>query len=214
LHEQNRSGYELTHGGCLPLLGVSTKDPKECKAFVDAAFKFVFDHPEVRDVLLIGRWTTGAEGTRFGANKTTGMFITDDHTVEPGYGENRRVLTDGLIRTVEPLSDRRVSIGAFIPEQPVNVPRTLGVSLLLRPRDPLYAGVDRATYESRQRFVRSLIARVAQTMHVNILDLGSSLCDNQVCHAQLDGRSLYVDDNHISATEAVSLRNVFLSAAR
>ena len=204
--ESGFQGYALTRGGCLPLKGVN-QDIGQCRAFTDAALDFINRHSAIRMVLLVGRWTTAAEGVRFGSNKTASMFISDDQTAALGYSENRRVLTEGLKHTLEALASRQVFIGAFIPEQPVNVPRFVGVSRLLGRTESV--GVDRSIFDSRQLFVRELMDEVAVPRGASVLDFGQLLCDQSRCEGERDGSVLYWDDNHLSATEAISLRNIF-----
>ena len=206
------SGYILTHGGCVPLADVDQVKAKACRQFMAAALRFVHRHPELRSVLVIGRWTTASEGTRFGLNVDRDMFITDAKSARPGYSENRAVMRRGLDALLAQLAGRQVTIVAHVPEQRVDVPRVMAVDTLLhRPRD---VSVERAVFDRRQSFTHSLLAELQRVHRFAIVDVGAALCNPSRCPAADNGIPLYVDDNHLSATSAIQLRPLFAVAVR
>jgi peptidoglycan/LPS O-acetylase OafA/YrhL len=207
--ERARQGFALTHGGCLPLIGVNQQDDAVCRQFVDSSMNFILRHPEIQTVLLVGRWTTGAEGTRFGVNKLDHLYLTDDKSTQRSYEENRRVMKRGFDRTLHALRKKRVFIVGFIPEQRVNAPRTVAMQRYLG--SDIDLSVERSVFDSRQRFARQLIQEAARRPNVTLIDVGQYLCDSKRCAIQKDNSLLYVDDNHLSRTAAISLRYVFSS---
>ena len=210
-NEHGRTGYAITKGGCVPMFGTS-QDSGSCKAFLQAALRLIKRHPEIKTVILVGRWTTVSEGTRFGANNLTDMFVSDEKTTKMGYDENRRVLERGLKRTLDALSGRQVYITAFIPEQRSNVPRTMALNRYFGISADV--SVDRASFDRRQQFIRDLLAKLGVQYRFGVIDVGAALCSASKCIASEHGLPIYVDDNHLSRQEAINLRGLFVPAFR
>ena len=204
--EAGRRGYAIMKGGCAPLLGVA-QVTGDCPAFVAAAFRLIHRHQNISSVILIGRWTAISEGTRFGADTMNKMYVSDDQTFTRSYNENRKVLERGLERDFAALSGRQVFITAFVPEQRVNVPRTMAMQEFFdRPSD---ISVDRATFDQRQKFMRELLEKMALHHHFDVIDVGSQLCNSVECLASRNGLPLYADDNHLSTHTALEMRTLF-----
>jgi peptidoglycan/LPS O-acetylase OafA/YrhL len=210
--EHGRSGIALTHGGCYPLVGISqSSDPPEhraaCKAFVDASVDYIRSKPSIASVIVVGRWTSAAEGSRFGATMVSDWYITDDQSPSASYAENRNVFVRGMTRAISALAGRRVFVVTAVPEQKVDVPRTAALARYLG-RD-VRVDLDREEFDARQHFVSATLADLSRKLGFVILDLGQSLCGETRCAATRDGRSLYADDNHLSRDGALLTTSIF-----
>jgi hypothetical protein len=210
--EHGRAGIALTHGGCYPLVGISqSSDPPEhrtaCKAFVDASIDYIHSHPSIESVIVVGRWTSAAEGSRFGATMISDWYITDDQSPSVSYAENKNVFVRGMTRAIKALAGRRIFVVTAVPEQKVDVPRTAALARYLS-RD-VRVDLDRKEFDARQHFVRTTLADLSHRLDFVILDLGQSLCSERRCAATRDGRSLYVDDNHLSRDGALLTTAIF-----
>ncbi len=204
-----QAGYVLTRGGCVPLLGSNQENSKhECRDFLDAAVRLINRTDSIESVILIGRWTTFAEGTRFGVNNTSELFVTDDQSTEQGYAENKHVFERSLVRTLEAFNSRKIYLVAYIPEQPKNIPQTMGIKKLLGSTD-YGIGLDKEIFNSRQSFVRETITRLGNNYKFHVIDIGKELCNSVICIGEDNGIPLYVDDNHLSKSEAINLSYVF-----
>ena len=199
--DAGRRGFVITKGGCPPLLEVG---PPACQAFNLAALGFLGRHPEIDTVVLMARWSGFAEGSRFGEDRPK-LPLTDALSVTPGPEENRRVLERGFERSLKALAPRRIVVIAFMPEQPVSPPRAVAMARQLGSGGD-EIGVDRATYDQRQAHARALLDRLVQRGLVSVIDLGAALCAADRCPAERDGIVLYRDDNHISMTAAISIK--------
>jgi len=199
--DAGRSGYVMTKGGCPPLFGVHHA---ACQAFNAAALAFIQRHEDIDTVVMMARWSGFAEGQRFGEARPE-ILITDAESTTASPEENRRVLARGAARSLAALAPRRVVLVAFMPEQPVSPPRALAVA---RERGlALAVGVDRATYDARQRQVRAWTDELARQGAVTVIDLGPALCDAAGCPGERDGVVLYSDDNHISRAGAIAIKS-------
>ena len=210
--EHGRKGVNLTRGGCYPLVGISQySDPPQhrsaCSAFVDASVDYVKANPTIASVIIVGRWATAAEGTRFGANMVPDWFITDAESPSAGHAENRNVFIRGMTRAVSAFAGRSVFVVTSVPEQKVDVPRTAALARYLG-RD-VRLDIDRSEVDQRQRFVRVVLSKLSAQMGFTILDLGRSFCTANVCAATHGDVPLYSDDNHLSRSGALSVKHVF-----
>ncbi|HWT99638.1 MAG TPA: SGNH hydrolase domain-containing protein, partial [Terriglobales bacterium] len=61
----------------------------------------------------------------------------------------------------------------------------------------------------RQRLANAMLAAAAQKYGAEILDPTPHFCDQSVCHAEIGGRSRYVDSDHITRTTSESLSDLF-----
>jgi len=211
--EHGRTGIALTHGGCYPLVGINQfSDPPEhrtaCRAFVDASIDYIRSHPAIASVIVVGRWTSAAEGSRFGATMASDWYITDDQSPRPSYAENKNVFVRGITRAVKALAGRNVFVVAAVPEQKVDVPRTAALARYLG-RDDVPIDLDRKEYDARQHYVTTTLADLSHRLGFVMVDLGQSLCGERRCAATRDGRSLYADDNHLSRDGALLTTSSF-----
>jgi len=207
-----RSGVVLTFSGCYSLVD-TVQDGDFCARHTAAVIDYLNRTPSIDTVIVVNRWSSAAEGSRFGEDLrlTWNFAITDAQSQEESPAENRRVLVRALDRTLGALAPRRIVLVGFAPEQPFDVPRRLGLqSLLGRPLDQ---GVSRENFEARQAGVREAFAANAQRHAFELIDLGERLCDDAVCRVLTpDNVPLYADDNHISASGAVYLAPAFAPA--
>jgi hypothetical protein len=140
------------------------------------------------------------------------VFITDEQSAAPSHEENRRVFARAIGRLPEALSGKTIYVAAYFPEQMVHVPQAAFIQTLLGEEPDI--SVPRATFDERQEFVRQVFTRAAECGHIQVLDMGALLCDEQKCRATEDGRALYFDDNHLSRYAAIKYSEVFDQAVK
>jgi len=208
--EAGRRGIVLTSSGCYPLAGLDDMNKRgdsSCKDFVDAAITLLKNKRSITNVVLIGRWTSAALGTRFGETVDDGWFVKDINSKSTSYGENRRVFERSVRRTVDLLAEKRVFIVSYIPEQRIDPPRALGLCTYLGRECP--AGIRTADFETRQAFIRNTLDALATDRRIHVIDVGSKLCSNQRCKIVANGHVLYADDNHLSKAGALFIKDLF-----
>lgn len=202
--EAGRGGVVLTRAGCYSLL-FSDAGGGPCAHFMRAAVDYIQRTPSIDTVIVVNRWSSAAEASRFGEDVQVGwnFYLTDDESNERSPAENQRVLTRALDRTLNALAPRRVVMVAYIPEQAFDVPRRLALETLLQ--RPLTDGVSLASFEQRQASARRVLTQAAAG-RAEIIDLGAELCGDGHCRMlDADGAALYADDNHLSRAGAVGM---------
>jgi len=219
--QAGRRGLVLTQGGCYPLLGAHAAHMSDaqfaadaCNQHLQASFYYILQHADIDSVVFIGRWTSAADGTRFGAEMDTGWFLADDQSTESSYAENRRVFDTSIERMLALLAPRKVTMVAYIPEQRVDVPRAQALQRYLGSAIPSADGVSRADFDARQAAVHAVFDELAQEKRIAMVDIGALLCGSAICGSTRNGNPIYVDDNHLSRSEALALAPAFVSTLR
>ena len=109
--------------------------------------------------------------------------------------------TVSLIRA----SGKRVVVVAPPPKNGTDIGRCL--DRLQGHKWTLPAGVscdiDRASFESSQEVVRRFLSEISAD--VPVISFDDILCDDQVCHAILDGSFIYRDGGHLSYEGSIAL---------
>ncbi len=96
------------------------------------------------------------------------------------------------------------------PEMKRNIPKTLAKNILFNIDDDL--SLDYDLYLNRNTRIRHLLDEVAQSNKVEILDPIPYLCNNDKCMAQIEGRPIYYDGDHMSEYGNKLLTQMFNSA--
>jgi len=207
------SGLMLSRGGCYPLLALTSGVDDQCAEFLRAAIGKTLGTPTINAVILIARWTSAAEGTRFGGLEAGEWMLSDSASKTLDHDETRRVFERSLRRFVAAFPTKKIFVVAYIPEQEFDVPTS--AALRYEHGKPGQFGVPRALFDERQQFVRSVFNKLSNELGVTILDVGAQLCDQQRCNVvSPQGKLLYADDNHLSATGSVFLADIFAPAMK
>ncbi|PTS88175.1 MULTISPECIES: acyltransferase family protein [unclassified Caulobacter] len=209
--QAGRKGLILTYSGCYALVGVDQGNP-ECQRQLEASLALIRRTPSIRTVVLVGRWTTAVNGSRFGAMSENAMFIRDEASTTRSYAENPRVFERSMARTIGRIKPLKVLVVAYVPEQAVDVPRAAALSRYFNPQPDI--SVPRATYLARQAPVQAILEPQSRALDFQLLDAGKVLCDDRACIGARGGDVLYFDDNHLSATGARRLSGVIGAALR
>jgi peptidoglycan/LPS O-acetylase OafA/YrhL len=126
-----RAGLLATRSACAPLVGARRADHgprRRCPEFSSAVLQTIIADPQLRDVVLVGRWGQLALGTPYKFERDKQVVLRDAQSPDPADGaENARVLQRTLASTVAQLraAGRHVWILAPIPEVGWDVPGTL-----------------------------------------------------------------------------------------
>jgi hypothetical protein len=67
----------------------------------------------------------------------------------------------------------------------------------------------RSAVDQRQRQAIAILKAAAAKYGVELIDPTSSFCGSDQCNAEIDGRPLYADSDHLTKTAAVGLSGLF-----
>ncbi|WP_438300101.1 acyltransferase family protein [Pseudomonas sp. NMS19W] len=183
--------------GCIPVEGLETD--AACARF-NRRIEQRLSAQRISDVVLVARWSLYLYGDAKG--DLDHALRKPDGKYDRAVAEQR--LAEGLRAQLAQLREggHRVWLVKEAPLQPFSPPyRLTRLAMLGHPVDGV--GLAIGEHDKRQAFINHLFARLAQDPRVRVIDPAPRLCDeNDLCRAELDGHSLYKDDNHLSEAGA------------
>jgi peptidoglycan/LPS O-acetylase OafA/YrhL len=200
--------------GCPPLLGVWRADlppDHSCRQFNEAVIQAI-ESMDVPVVVLVARFSTYPLGwDKDGMEVSVQPYLSDDRADGSSSAVSMQVFQRGVERTLFRLaqSDRTVWIVQEVPVPLVNVPEALALAALTH-RDVTLFELSREHHRGRSMFVNDVLDALQTKVPFRRIDPATMLCDDKRCRLQDNGRSLYIDSNHLSAYGAVSLLPLFM----
>jgi len=176
--------------GCPPIMSQQVRS--QCQDFNTQTLETIRQH-KIRDVVLAARWSLYLYGEEDGDRQHV-LYGKDS------LAQAEQQVARDLTRMVANLraTGARVWIFKEVPMQRQGTVSRLS-SLAMIGRSAAEVGRPIADHQARQRFLASLFNRLsAGDPQVHVLDPAALLCPDGICHAELDGYSLYMDENHLS----------------
>lgn len=222
--EANEPGLLIWHAGCPPLMGVvkveRVSTPAQeafCARSIEVVTQGLAATPSIERLLMIGRWSYYAEGTGIGADSHNWITLSasPDSALDSGQTQ-QDLFIEALALTTATLAPQVDQL--FVLEQ---VPEIFDYSTRDAARALAFGRTDtatllttsgqipRAALQDRFATVSAALQRVAQTPGVTVLKLWPRLCSDTHCAAIFDGTPYYFDNNHVTNTGALILRDVF-----
>lgn len=184
-----RTGVLIESDGCFPVFGLSQDemtriDRDRCRVRSRELARFLVAHPELKTVIMTARWYRGEE-----------------------YSPVR--LAAALGSTVDWLRQhqRDAVLIAGLPVPESDVPWRLATASIAGgdPAPFVHPRLDGALYRR--------VSQLAREGQLKTIMLAPALCRGERCRASFDGRSLFIDDNHLSAFAAQRLVAPYLERA-
>jgi len=212
--QKGEATIQLGNGGCLPFFDVerySEGKPVGCPKIINAALEFAISSPEIKTVILAGRYTVSVEGTGFGemdAALSRRYFEIRD-TKNPEVTDPKDVFGNAMARTIKKLhaAGKSIIFMQQVPEldfDPKSCVRLRPGIFWEESRTP--CAVSRKKVEERQRGYRKIVAMLlANHPYVQTVNPTEGLCDNAWCYAKVGGEVLYRDNHHLNLTGSLFL---------
>lgn len=202
--ENGLTGTAMVKGGCLPVLGaeqINETPPvrERCEVFKRDVLAFLASHPEIKLVLISGRWALTSQGYDLPiekAPKYSLALVNDDHT------NNTTTFDVALEKTISALSSSgmRIVIVGNVPDIGWNV----GDKLVRNAwwDSPLPPPPSRASSLDLSEPSESTIQRHAQSAdNIYYVGLIDKICPNE-CLTHTGTIAYYRDDNHLTGAGA------------
>ncbi len=167
---------------CRPVVG-EYANKEVCATFKKDSFSRIAEDKNIRDVLMVGRWT----------------HYTGDGT--------------DVVETICALrkTGKRVHVLAPVPEFDRDVPHALAKSRQLGQGD-IDLRMTRARYAAQNAKILAVFKRAQAQCGVDILDPVPFLCNAEYCPAIRDGKPLWHDEQHLSRYGNSFLKPLFTRA--
>ena len=193
---------EATQGGCAPFsderLPIFPPVARDCRATRAEVLREIAANPKLKLVVLAARWPLYRDAPPF--------YDINSPRISASFKPQNNDLTPSLTATIDmitPKSKAQVMILGPVPELTVIPPECVALRRHLHldeqvcwrvPAGPPLARLRPAEAQIRQ----ALAARPA----VRAAFPSADLCNAQTCLSALDGRLIYFDDDHLSASGA------------
>jgi len=208
------SGYIFAKHGCLPLLGIDRDNEfrGQCYKFNNTVIEYLKKHKEIKTIILIGRWSLYADGKRYKTEEGDSITLIDLDGRTNQNRSNAKLFKLGLNRMVYALTklNRKIVIVSGVPEVGYHVPTAF--SAAKRNNRDLNEIIG-PTYEEfliRNKIVISVLDNIEKNYtDILMLDPSKILCDKQACKIIVDGKPLYMDDDHLSTFGSFYISDIF-----
>lgn len=213
---KNVSGIVASFSGGAALLGAARKDKSTAhnnawQLFNQKVLDYLGQTPNITKVFLVGRWTAYALGHTDYEGDRGGTISFAGKNAPP-----KEALRLSLIDTITKLQalGKQVYIVATIPEADRNVPNWLARHAVRNVKDE---DVWIKGYPQRRRALIPMFEALSRTYGVKLIIPDNTLCRSpshnaSECLIAADGKSLYFDDDHLSATGARKIAGIFEQA--
>lgn len=192
LLERGESGFFVFRTSCPPVLDIDLYGSRgECRAFNDQARALVAETNSIRGVFMISTWRQAIEGV-----------ITDRPFSLLGVEESVALFQAKFGETVRHYRDQglRVHVWAPVPGAVGHPPKALARGMLLGNADAEASlAMPLARYRESYAFFFDAVAANESAISV-LYEPERLLCDETSCTAILDGRPVYFDGTHITAS--------------
>lgn len=204
---------EVARGGCPPLIGVSVRTMHrfklECEAAAEQVLARIASDRQLKLLVLAARWPLYRDAPPF--------YDVNSPRVTMEAGGGRTTLAAQLKRTLEVIARRRPDIRVLIvgpfPELTLGAPECLGQVKQLGGLPEVCASVAADLPLSRAGPAEDAIrAAIQDRPGVAAVFPSETLCRGGRCLAMMEGRPIYFDDDHLSASGARRLAPAWLDA--
>ena len=215
-----KKSFVYNHG-CPPLIGVHILNEP---AFGDTCYEinkkrisYIQEHPNIKKVFLIARWTRYTNGDYQGKGLAfLGFKLLDERSVP----KSRAVFTKALLDTVNAYKKLGVKIYIVMqaPQQVVHSGQLYFSIASKNLEDPQAANfiysksVPIAKHNQLQEFSREQLLQLEKLNGVEIINLDSAFCDNLVCLLGEVQNPYYTDYDHLSIFGAIKTSPLFFNA--
>ena len=218
--EQGTAGLLIWRAGCPPLFGVEKResaateienaDCSEANAIIRQALPQLTG---IKKILLIGRWAYYADGSGIG-DDAANTIVLQAAGRQTGTDQGR-IFSNAVIETVEELSRHFPSV--YVLQQVPEIPRYDSRSVarrLAHGADPAKEAerfiVSRDEVAERERVAEDAFDGLAQDKRLLWLTSRDRFCSETICSSVHGGRSFYFDNNHLTNSAAIAVRDIFL----
>jgi peptidoglycan/LPS O-acetylase OafA/YrhL len=207
---------ETARSGCPPMVGlkvrITNRFALDCAPTADQALDRIASDRRLKLVILSGRWPLYRGAPPF--YDVNSPRVTVEVVGRPGYKPS---LTTSLRTTLDAIARRNPNVRVLIvgpfPELTLGAPECLGQVRQLGGRPEVCASVAADLPLSRAGPAEDAIrAAIQDRPGVAAVFPSETLCRSGRCAAMLDGRPIYFDDDHLSASGARRLAPAWLDA--
>lgn len=222
-HETGTPGIIIWRAGCPPLFDLrkseSAATPAQDTACMQAnlQIKQSFGRLDsLEKIMLIGRWTYYANGTGIGLDEENTIAVLPTNA-PPQVGERQSdIVANAAQSSVLQLLDHFDEVIVLRqPPEIANYDSRIAAREAAHEGWPLAKPIQTATTMPRAALTQRIAVAeapwrdMAEAGAITLIDPWPRLCDDTECHALVEGKGYYFDNNHMTNTAARDLRDLF-----
>lgn len=171
--------------------------------------KFLENNTQIKDVYLSARWAMYYNGTSYGMEKKFEYPITVFYNQNSDIKNNKEVFYSGLENTLSELTrlNRNIYIVAQIPEVGVYVPYYEAMSIITGSNVRISPAIEE--YMERNKGVFEVFENLSKKYKFTVIYPDKFLCEDGKCKLSVEGKSLYIDTDHLSKTGSIYVKSMF-----
>ncbi len=205
-----KKGIFIGSGGCIGLFGVTREKQgfEHCKSRMDAFAEYIATQPGIKQILIASRWGTYTTGKRYKNTIGDSFYISDEQTKQISFEENKLVFERGFEHTIEFLKglNKEITVITQVPESEYSSldiirAKRLNRSVDFRPKV--------TEYMARQKIATDVFMKYEASGDIDLIPVHESMCGLTHCVVFDGGKSIYIDNNHISRTYAKKLSPIY-----
>lgn len=212
------SGVQITHGGCLPIWGITQitggKPVAECDEYRAQVLEYIKRQPSGRTIVMAARWIFYSQTT--GPNIDTPYFVVDDGSQETSVAATRRNMVTHLRATVALFTSlgHRVLLVSQIPEYPF-FKLNCFVRHAAQKNAGSLCGEDRKTLSSLTQPADDILSEILRgSKNTTLIRPDELLCASERCVVEKNGVFLYRDLHHLNLRGALQFTGLFATVLR
>ena len=200
--------YQLTMAGCPPAIGYEPKVPAISKFCKDFNQRVLQEIPELKKnglegVVISARWPSYLWRRTISVSEQQPSLVGNPDKMAQARAEMQSSFDETL--SMLGRAGLKVLVVAPTPEMIYSPPLCIGL------RRGAHCNVPRVVSEALVKDPTEALAEVvSRHPHVRLIQLIDFFCDAETCYAMRDGKILYVDENHLTATTARDLGHFIL----
>ena len=193
LDSRGLAAIMLSHGNCGPFPGLRWENVFDCRDFTKETIEYVQTNNEIRTVIIAGRFALWAEGTGIGRERgrLSYRFRSDQY---PTASSNRDIVASSLNNFVHQVTEhgKKIVFLLQVPEMENHIPKCYA-------RGNEDCDIREPDVMRRQHQYREIIETINRRYPGGcIFDPLPHFCKEDVCRSKIDGKILYLDNNHLS----------------
>ncbi|PKF60631.1 acyltransferase [Psychromonas sp. psych-6C06] len=202
----NMSVLDWTMSGCRTIENIYNIRNKgipdySCGKFISYILNKIELYPNI-PIIIDTRYSTMLLGPNEPELASRREFVEELITTEKKYtlrtDEYITTMNNAFIDTVCKLSENNpVFIAEQTPEMKINVPKKMAKEFKKGNTD-FRVKLKIQEYNQRHLAFQATVAELQNTCNIKIIPIVNNFCDESFCYGDINGRPLYIDDDHLS----------------
>ena len=206
------TGYLISGSGCPPLGDINVSALPYCHEYNIKVIDYIKAHPEIKTIIITGRWAMYADGSRYKAEEGVSSTLLDMRSDADEINTNASLFKVGVQRMIATLSTlkRDIVIVSSVPEVGYQVPSSHFIALRTgRNINEIIAPTMEEYLIRNEKVIPVFETAQNDAANVELVSPSKLLCNKEICKVIEKSTPLYRDDDHLSTFGAHYISGLF-----